>query len=87
MEKTDTRDILGENAAKLGLAQIQRHLFLCCDQTKPKCCDKEEGLEVWDYLKKRLSELELDRPVPTVRAVFFALKPTVCGFAAKARFY
>jgi len=62
MEKTDTRDILGENAAKLGLSQIQRHLFLCCDQTKPKCCDKEEGLEVWDYLKKRLSELELDRP-------------------------
>ncbi len=51
MEEADTRDILGENVTKLGLAQIQRHLFLCCDQTKPKCCDKQEGLEVWDYLK------------------------------------
>jgi len=44
MEEADTRDILGENVTKLGLAQIQRHLFLCCDQTKPKCCDKQELL-------------------------------------------
>ena len=46
----------------LGLAQIQRHIFLCADQTLPKCCSKEAGLESWGYLKKRLKELQLDRP-------------------------
>lgn len=44
---------------KLGLATIKRHIFLCCDQTKPKCCDKGAGLVAWDYLKKRLEELHL----------------------------
>lgn len=38
---------------------MKRHIFLCCDQTKPKCCQKEIGLESWEYLKKRLKELNL----------------------------
>ncbi|UXE63070.1 MAG: ferredoxin [Woronichinia naegeliana WA131] len=46
----------------LGLAKIERHIFLCCDQTKPKCCDKLASLESWDYLKRRLTELHLDKP-------------------------
>ncbi|MEA5471161.1 ferredoxin [Spirulina sp. 06S082] len=46
----------------LGLQKIQRHIFLCADQTKPKCCPKEVGLESWDYLKRRLGELGLDEP-------------------------
>ncbi len=45
----------------LGLNRLQRHIFICADQTKPKCCDSEAGLEAWDYLKKRLKELKLDR--------------------------
>ncbi|NJL02240.1 MAG: ferredoxin [Spirulinaceae cyanobacterium SM2_1_0] len=49
-------------ANQLGLAQIQRHLLLCADQTKPKCCPKAAGLETWDYLKRRLKELGLDQP-------------------------
>jgi (2Fe-2S) ferredoxin len=44
----------------LGLKQIQRHVFLCADQTKPKCCPKDVGLAAWDYLKRRLQELDLD---------------------------
>lgn len=48
--------------ANLGLNQIQRHVFICADQTKPLCCEKEQGLVVWDYLKKRLKELKLDQP-------------------------
>ncbi len=43
----------------LGLSQIKRHIFLCCDQTNPKCCDKISSLVAWDYLKKRLDELQL----------------------------
>lgn len=50
-------------ADKLGLSQIQRHVFICADQTKPQCCSKEAGIEAWNYLKKRLKELQLDRPV------------------------
>ncbi len=43
----------------LNLPNIQRHIFLCCDQTTPKCCSLEAGLEAWDYLKRRLQELKL----------------------------
>jgi len=46
-------------ANELGVPQIRRHIFLCCDQTKPKCCEKERGLEAWNYLKRRLRELGL----------------------------
>lgn len=52
-------DSLQKRAAKLGLANIHKHIFLCCDQTKPKCCNQEEGLRAWDYLKNRLAELHL----------------------------
>ena len=52
---------IAESVEKLGLSHIERHLFLCCDQTKPKCCSKEDSLESWQYLKNRLKELKLDR--------------------------
>jgi (2Fe-2S) ferredoxin len=48
-----------QKAKKLGVDKIIRHIFLCSDQTKPKCCTLEEGLESWEYLKKRLEELNL----------------------------
>ncbi len=50
---------LQETATRLGVGAIRRHIFLCADQTKPKCCDKAASLESWDYLKKRLKELQL----------------------------
>src|SRR5688500_15197967 len=50
---------LREIAAGLNIPQIRRHIFLCCDQTKPKCCTKEDGLAAWEYLKRRLAELGL----------------------------
>lgn len=46
----------------LALNAIERHIFICADQTKPKCCDKASSIEAWNYLKKRLQELKLDRP-------------------------
>lgn len=46
----------------LGLNQIQRHVFICADPTLPQCCSKETSLESWNYLKKRLKELKLDKP-------------------------
>ena len=50
---------LKEKAQSVGVDKIRRHIFLCCDQTKPKCSEKEKSLESWDYLKRRLSELGL----------------------------
>lgn len=44
-------------AEKLGIGKIERHIFLCADQTKPKCAPKEVSIVSWDYLKKRLTEL------------------------------
>jgi (2Fe-2S) ferredoxin len=46
-------------ALALGVDKIERHIFLCCDQTKPKCSDKALSLESWEFLKRRLDELKL----------------------------
>lgn len=50
-----------KEAEKLHIPTIKRHIFLCADQTKPKCCKKEIGLKSWDFLKSRLKELKLDQ--------------------------
>ncbi len=47
-------------ALALGLNKPVRHIFLCADQTNAKCCQKEAGLVSWEYLKRRLSELQVD---------------------------
>ena len=46
-------------ATTIGVDAARRHIFLCCDQTTPKCCDKARGLAAWDFLKARLKELGL----------------------------
>jgi (2Fe-2S) ferredoxin len=51
-----------EKADRLCIPAIRRHIFLCCDQTAPKCSSKEQSLEAWAYLKKRLDELGLAGP-------------------------
>jgi (2Fe-2S) ferredoxin len=50
---------LDKAVEKLKINKIERHIFLCCDQSKPKCCDRDESLEAWHYLKGRLKELDL----------------------------
>ena len=46
-------------AATIGVPVARRHIFLCAEQTTPKCCDKAAGIAAWDFLKKRLKELGL----------------------------
>lgn len=53
------KDELKKKVESLGVGKIKRHIFLCCDQTKPKCSEKEASLESWEYLKRRLKELNL----------------------------
>lgn len=50
---------LKEKVNSRNIDQIQRHIFLCCDQTEPKCAPMEKGLESWAYLKQRLKDLGL----------------------------
>ena len=50
----------------LGLEKFRRHIFLCADQTDAKCAPKQQGLESWEFLKKRLKELNLVGPNPLV---------------------
>ena len=50
----------------LGLESPRRHIFLCADQTEAKCAPKESGLESWEFLKRRLKELQLAGPQPLV---------------------
>ena len=50
---------LREKAALHGIPVARRHIFLCAEQTKPKCCDMERGVAAWEYLKRRLKELGL----------------------------
>lgn len=50
---------LREKLEELKIDKIKRHIFLCCEQTKPKCCEKEKGIESWEFLKRRLDELNL----------------------------
>ncbi len=46
-------------ADSLEIGRVQRHIFLCCDQTKPKCCGRDESLAAWEFLKNRLRDLGL----------------------------
>ena len=46
-------------AAKIGIPEATRHIFLCAEQTTAKCCDRDRGVAAWDFLKKRLKELGL----------------------------
>jgi (2Fe-2S) ferredoxin len=56
-------DLKLDNAVQsLGLSSYRHHIFLCADQTKPQCCPREQTLQSWEFLKKRLQTLHLGKP-------------------------
>jgi len=55
----DIREAQRVKARAVGVPAATRHIFLCADQTEPKCCDRETSLLSWGYLKRRLKELGL----------------------------
>lgn len=82
--KTDSIIVVDENLKEvslaLGLGDFKRHIFLCADQSNPKCCAREAGLESWDFLKKRLKELGLVGVSPQVyRSKVNCLRACVSG--------
>jgi (2Fe-2S) ferredoxin len=64
------QQIFTDSIAKLGLDRIRRHVLICADQTNPICCSKVDSLAAWDYLKRRLKELGLDRPDAPTGSIF-----------------
>lgn len=83
MTDSTSNDALVACATTLGIPQIQRHIFICADQTVPKCCDKSDSLVAWDYLKKRLKELKLDVPTANLQEKD-ASHHSICVFRTKA---
>ncbi|MBW4656333.1 MAG: ferredoxin [Kaiparowitsia implicata GSE-PSE-MK54-09C] len=67
-------DALSTCVSALGLDRIQRHVFICADQTVPKCCDKADSLAAWSYLKTRLKALGLDAPTSERPSCIFRTK-------------
>ena len=64
IESTDRKGSEGvapvaESAAKPSLpaGRYVRHILMCADQSKPKCAPREQTINSWGYLKKRLGEL------------------------------
>jgi (2Fe-2S) ferredoxin len=53
-------------AAELGLPTVRRHILLCADPSKPKCCAGGDSLAAWEFLKRRLKELGLVGPQAAV---------------------
>src|SRR2546423_14222801 len=43
-------------AAKFGIGKLTRHLFICVG---PDCVDPAIGDKTWEYLKKRMKQLNL----------------------------
>jgi (2Fe-2S) ferredoxin len=68
------KDALAACVQSLGLPQIERHIFICADQTFPQCCSKADSLKSWEYLKKRLKELKLDKPTSNRPSCIFRTK-------------
>lgn len=61
LETNDDLAYLAEQVETLGLSKIERHVFLCAEQTKPKCCPRELTSVSWAYLKKRVNDLGLQQ--------------------------
>jgi (2Fe-2S) ferredoxin len=70
---------LNEKFKILKIDNIKRHIFLCCDQSKPKCCQYDVGMESWEFLKARLKELNLDEEGGTFRTKANCLRVCIQG--------
>lgn len=68
---------LASVAQALKLDRYRRHIFLCAAPEEPKCASAEAGREAWDYLKKRLKELNPEKDIGRSRVN--CLRVCICG--------
>ena len=45
-----------ESVAAFGIGHLKRHVFICIG---PDCVDPDDGDRTWQYLKKRMKELNI----------------------------
>jgi (2Fe-2S) ferredoxin len=55
---------LTQIAEALSIPRVQRHIFLCADQTNPRCAPRETTNALWRHLKTRLKDLNAASPPP-----------------------
>lgn len=55
-------------AERLGIGRGSRHVFLCADQTKPKCAPRDVTRALWQHLKCRVRDLGLDGSVQWIES-------------------
>jgi (2Fe-2S) ferredoxin len=69
-----------ENALMLlGGFQTKRHIMLCVDPDKDKCCPRAVGQEAWLFLKRRLGELKLGGAQGVLRTKAGCLRVCLAG--------
>ena len=51
-------------ADALSIGRLERHVFMCADQTTPRCAPAAETNAVWRHLKGRLKDLGLASAPP-----------------------
>ena len=60
---------LGAIAGALGIGNLRRHIFLCAQQSNPRCSGYEESAAIWRHLKRRLKQLDLASAPPPWRGI------------------
>jgi (2Fe-2S) ferredoxin len=60
----DNQDRLKAIAEGLSIPRTRRHIFLCADQTTPKCAPRETTSVLWKHLKQRTKELGITSAPP-----------------------
>lgn len=64
---------------KEGVATATRHILLCYDRGTAKCASRKQMRESWQYLKKRLRELKLDKRGGVFRSKSYCLDICIGG--------
>lgn len=73
--KSDER--LTRIAEALSIPRVKRHIFLCADQTNPRCAPREETNKLWRHLKTRLKDLDAASAPPKWQGDMEAAPDTV----------
>lgn len=60
----EPRDRLDSIAEALSIPRVERHIFLCADQTTPLCATRETTNSLWKHLKQRTKQLGLSTAPP-----------------------
>lgn len=64
MHPVNPDDRLQSIANALSVPSVERHIFLCADQSNPRCAPREYTNELWRHLKSRLKELDIATSPP-----------------------